>query len=53
MIRWVFPKIGGTFLGVHIIKTIVFWGPFLGSPYLGKLPYRDLESEQGEQAHPD
>ena len=30
----------GTFLGVPIIRTIVYWGPILGSPYFGKLPYR-------------
>ena len=34
-----FPKLGGTLLGVPIIRTIVFWGSILGSPYFGKLPY--------------
>ena len=28
-----FPKLGGTILGVPIIRTV------LGSPYLGKLPH--------------
>ena len=36
---WVFPKNRGTFFGVPIIRTIVFWGSILGSPYFGKLPY--------------
>ena len=34
-----FPKLGVPFLGVPIIRTIVFWGSTLGSPYFGKLPY--------------
>ena len=36
---WGFPKIRGTILGVPIIRTIIFWGSMLGSPYFGKLPY--------------
>ena len=32
---WGFPKIGGTFLGVPIIRTIVFWGLYLGPSILG------------------
>ena len=36
---WRVPKIRGTFLGVPIIRTILFWGSILGSPYLGKLPF--------------
>ena len=31
----VFPKIRGTFLGVPIIRTIVFWGLYWGSLILG------------------
>ena len=31
-----FPKIRGTILGVHIIRTIVFWGLYWGPPILGK-----------------
>ena len=39
-----FPQIRGTILRVPITRTIVFWGPILGSPYVGEttiLPYRD------------
>ena len=36
---WGFPKISGTLLGVPIIRTIVYWGLYWGSPYLGKVPY--------------
>ena len=32
------PKIMGFFLGVHIIRTIVYWGLYWGPPILGKLP---------------
>ena len=32
---WGFPKIRGTFLGVPIIRTIVFWGLYSGPPILG------------------
>ena len=35
-----FPKIRGTFLGVPIIRIVIYWGSMLGSPYLGKLPYQ-------------
>ena len=31
-----FPKLGVPFLGVPIIRTIVFWGLYWGSPILGK-----------------
>ena len=27
---WGFPEIRGTSLGVPIIRTIVFWGPYWG-----------------------
>ena len=37
---WDSPKIRGTFLGIPIVRTIMFLGPILGSPYFGKLPYR-------------
>ena len=33
---WGFPKIRGTFIGVPIIRTVVFWGLFWGPPILGK-----------------
>ena len=32
---WGFPKIRGTFLGVPIIRTLVFWGPYWGPLILG------------------
>ena len=32
---WEFPKIKGTFLGVPIIRTIVFWGLYWGPFILG------------------
>ena len=32
---WGFPKIRGTFLGVPIIRTIVFWGLYWGPLILG------------------
>ena len=31
-----FPKLGGTILGVPILRTIVFWGLYWGSLILGK-----------------
>ena len=33
---WGFPKIRGTFLGVPIIRNIVYWGLYWGSPIFGK-----------------
>ena len=33
--KWEFPKIRGTFLGVPIIRPIVFWGLYWGPPILG------------------
>ena len=32
---WGFPKIRGTYLGVPIIRTIVFWGLYWGPLILG------------------
>ena len=32
---WGFPKITGTILGTHIIRTIVFWGLFWDYLVLG------------------
>ena len=29
------PKLGGTIIGVHIIRTIVFWGLYWGPLILG------------------
>ena len=30
-----FPKLGGTILGVPLIRTMVFWGLYWGPPNLG------------------
>ena len=41
---WGFPKIRGTFVGVPIIRIIVFWGLYWGPLILGNyhmLVYRD------------
>ena len=35
------PKIRGTLLGVPLIRTLVSWGLHLGSPYFGKLPFKE------------
>ena len=35
MIIWGLPKIRGTFLGVPIRRTIVYWGLYWGPPSLG------------------
>ena len=32
---WGFPKIRGPFLGVPIIRPIIFWGLYWGPPILG------------------
>ena len=34
------PKIRGTFVGITIIRTVVFWGSTLGFPCFRKLPDR-------------
>ena len=42
--KWWIPKIRGTSLGFPIIRIMVFWGLYLGSPILGKyqiVPYKD------------
>ena len=41
-----FPKIWGILLGVPIVRTTIFWGPILGSPYSGKLPCGPLGPTQ-------
>ena len=33
---WEFPKIRGTFLGVPILRIIVYWGLYWGTLILGK-----------------
>ena len=37
-----FPKLRVPFLGVPIIRTIVFWGPYWGSIVLGNYHSSDL-----------
>ena len=37
-IIWGFPKIRGTFLGVPMMRTIVYWGLYWGSLILGNYP---------------
>ena len=32
---WGFPKIKGTFLGVPIMRIIIYWGVYGGPPILG------------------
>ena len=44
---WEFPKIRGTFLGVPIIRIIVYWGLYWGPLTFGKLPYWDNGKENG------
>ena len=42
---WGFPKIRGTFLMVPIIRTIVYWGLYWGTPYFGdgkeEMPWKE------------
>ena len=38
---WRFPKIRGTFLGVPIIRIIIFWGLDWGPPILGNYHLRN------------
>ena len=40
---WGFPKIRGTFLGVPIIRTIVFWSLYWGTLILGNYHLWSLE----------
>ena len=37
-----FAKNRGTFLGVPILRNILFWDLYWGSPHFGKLPYACL-----------
>ena len=46
-----FPKIRGTFFGGSPIRTIVFGGLYLGPPYLGKLPSKDILLLSGSMSH--
>ena len=40
-----FPKIRGTFLGIPIIRTIVFWGLYWGTLILGNCHILDIVSK--------
>ena len=49
--KWEFPKIRGTFLGVRIVRIIVFGGLYLGPPILGNYQIVSmLEHESLQQA---
>ena len=37
---WGFLEIRDTFLGVAMVRIIMFWGLYWGSPNFGKLPCR-------------
>ena len=39
-----FLKIGGTLLGVPIIRVIIYWGLYWGFPYLGELLFRIIST---------
>ena len=39
--KWGFPKIKGTFLGVPIMRAIVFWGLYWGPLILGNYQIED------------
>ena len=43
-LTWGFPKIKGPFLGAPIIRTAIYLGSILGSPYFGKLPRLGLQA---------
>ena len=43
---WGFHKIGGTLLGVPILRIIIFWGLYWGPPILGN--YHMVESRYVE-----
>ena len=44
---WGFPKITGTILGTHIIRTIVFWGLFWDYLLFGNCHFKDVGSVYG------
>ena len=43
--KWWFPKIKGTFLGVPLIRTIIYWGIYWGTLILGNYQIEKEESE--------
>ena len=44
-----FPKIWRTFLGVPIIRILVYWGLYWGPLIFGKLPYGAIASAATEE----
>ena len=42
---WEFPKIKGTFLGVPILRIIIYWGLYWGTLILGKYHVEDYCEE--------
>ena len=44
---WGFPKIGGTFSGVPILRIIICWGLYWGPPILGN--YHLARGKQGKK----
>ena len=44
ILMWGFPKIGGTFLGVSVIRTIVFGGLYRGPLILGNYPVNIIQA---------
>ena len=39
----------GTILGIPIVRTIIFWGLYWGSPYFGKVPCKGGVSSNWRQ----
>ena len=42
-----FPKLGGTYLGVPIIRTIVYWGLYWGTLILGNYHFGVQQKVRG------
>ena len=47
--KWGFAKIRGTFLGVLIIRIIVFWGLYWGHPILGNRQMLNCHHESSSE----
>ena len=46
-----FPKLGGTILGVPIIRTIVLWGLYWGSLILGNYQIKSKQNVANDSPH--
>ena len=46
---WGFPKIGGSFIGVSIIRTIVFLALYIGVPLFGTTIYGNNGESSGKE----